>query len=82
MSVAITVPALEAIALSGSGTIAARNIHSQRLTLALSGSGVLRAGHVVSVHLHRYKSPQARPTHANEVACRDSLSSSRPAGRG
>jgi hypothetical protein len=43
MSVVITVPSLEAIVLSGSGTIVARNIHSQRLTLTLSGSGLLRA---------------------------------------
>jgi len=43
MSMAITVPPLEAIVLSGSGTIVVQNIHSQRLTLRLSGSGVLRA---------------------------------------
>jgi hypothetical protein len=43
MSVAITVPSLEAIVLSGGGTIVARNIHSRRLTVELSGSGLLRA---------------------------------------
>jgi putative autotransporter adhesin-like protein len=44
MSVEIGVPALDALALSGSGTVTADNIRSQSLTVTLTGSGLLRAG--------------------------------------
>ena len=47
MSVTISVPSLQALTLSGSGTIAARNVHSAQLTVTLSGSGVLHAGGTV-----------------------------------
>lgn len=43
MRVEITVPAIGALALTGSGVVAATNVRAQRLTLTLSGSGTLRA---------------------------------------
>jgi hypothetical protein len=43
-SVAVTVPTLSAVTLSGSGVVAVETIRGQSLTLALPGSGVLRAG--------------------------------------
>jgi hypothetical protein len=43
MSVEITVPSLETLTLSGSGTLAADDVQMQRLTVTLSGSGVVRA---------------------------------------
>ena len=39
MSVTISVPALEALRLSGSGNVAAEDIHATRFTVSLSGSG-------------------------------------------
>lgn len=44
MSVEIGVPALDALTLSGSGTVTADNIRAQSLTVTLTGSGLLRAG--------------------------------------
>lgn len=44
MSVEIGVPALDALTLSGSGTVTADNIRAQTLSVALIGSGLLRAG--------------------------------------
>lgn len=43
MSVTISVPALEALKLSGSGNVAADDIHAARFTVSLSGSGNVRA---------------------------------------
>jgi hypothetical protein len=42
MSVEITVPALQALTLSGSGNISVRGVRSQHMTVLLPGSGVLR----------------------------------------
>lgn len=44
MSVEIGVPALDALTLSGSGSVTAENIRAQSLTVTLTGSGLLRAG--------------------------------------
>jgi hypothetical protein len=44
MSVDVTVPALDALTLSGSGTVVAEGIDAQRFRVSLPGSGVLRAG--------------------------------------
>ena len=44
MSVTISVPALEALTLSGSGNVAAEDIHATRFTVSLSGSGNVHAG--------------------------------------
>jgi hypothetical protein len=44
MSVEIGVPALDALTLSGSGTVVADNIRAQNLIVTLTGSGLLRAG--------------------------------------
>lgn len=49
MSVEVTVPALEALTLSGSGIVTADGIDTDRLTVALPGSGVLRASGKASV---------------------------------
>ena len=43
MSVTISVPALEALRLSGSGNVAAEDIHATRFTVSLSGSGNVHA---------------------------------------
>jgi len=43
MRVAVTVPTLDAMSLSGSGVVTAENVDGKALTLALPGSGVLRA---------------------------------------
>lgn len=43
MSVALTMPSLEGLALSGSGSIAADGIHASALAVALSGNGLVRA---------------------------------------
>jgi len=43
MSVALTMPSLEGLALSGSGTIAADGIRTSALAVALSGNGLVRA---------------------------------------
>ena len=43
MSVAVTVPALDALTLSGSGTMVAENVRSPQLDATISGSGSLRA---------------------------------------
>jgi hypothetical protein len=43
MHVAVSVPTVRAIVLSGSGAVTAREIDSPELTLTLSGSGILRA---------------------------------------
>jgi hypothetical protein len=48
MSVEITVPSLETLTLSGSGTLAADSVQMQRLTVTLSGSGVVRASGTVT----------------------------------
>ena len=43
MKVDVTVPALDAMTLSGSGIVTAEGIDAKRLTVALPGSGILRA---------------------------------------
>jgi hypothetical protein len=43
MSVAVTVPSLSSVTLSGSGIVTAENVDAKALTLTLPGSGVLRA---------------------------------------
>ena len=43
MSVDVTIPALHAVTLSGSGTLVADGIDAKRMTVALPGSGILRA---------------------------------------
>jgi len=43
MSVAVTVPSLSSLTLSGSGIVTAENVSAQALALTLPGSGVLRA---------------------------------------
>jgi hypothetical protein len=43
MKVDVTVPALRAVTLSGSGIVTAEGIDAKRLTVALPGSGILRA---------------------------------------
>jgi putative autotransporter adhesin-like protein len=43
MRVDVTVPALRALTLSGSGIVTAEGIDAKRLTVALPGSGILRA---------------------------------------
>jgi hypothetical protein len=43
MRVAVTVPALRQLALSGSGIVSAEAVDARSLTVTLSGSGVLRA---------------------------------------
>jgi hypothetical protein len=43
MSVALTMPSLEGLALSGSGSVAADGIRASALAVALSGSGLVRA---------------------------------------
>jgi putative autotransporter adhesin-like protein len=43
MSVVVSVPSLDAVALTGSGLVTATGLTAERLTLTLSGSGVLRA---------------------------------------
>lgn len=43
MNVDVTVPALHAVTLSGSGTVVADGIDAKRMTVALPGSGILRA---------------------------------------
>jgi hypothetical protein len=43
MRVAITVPSLRVLALSGSGTVTAQGVHARSLRVTLSGSGVLHA---------------------------------------
>ena len=43
MKVDVTVPALDAVTLSGSGIVTAEGIDAKRLTVALPGSGILRA---------------------------------------
>jgi hypothetical protein len=43
MSVEVTVPSLESLALSGSGVLVVTGVDTQALTATLSGSGVLRA---------------------------------------
>ena len=48
MSVQISTPSLQALALSGSGAITAGNIQAQRLTVTLSGSGMVRASGTVT----------------------------------
>ncbi len=47
MRVAVTMPALNALTLSGSGIITVENVDADALTLMLSGSGVLRAAGTV-----------------------------------
>jgi hypothetical protein len=44
MSVAVTTPSLDAVALSGSGTLSVQSVRAKTLTMTLAGSGVLRAG--------------------------------------
>lgn len=48
MRVEISVPSLEALTLSGSGSITASNIQAPRLTVRLPGSGVVRASGTVT----------------------------------
>jgi hypothetical protein len=48
MSVEITVPSLESLTLSGSGTVTADAVRSQQLRVTLSGSGVVRASGAVT----------------------------------
>lgn len=48
MSVEITVPSLETLTLSGSGTVTADAVRSQQLRVTLSGSGVVRASGAVT----------------------------------
>lgn len=48
MSVEITVPWLDTLTLSGSGTLAADQVQAQQLTVTLSGSGVVRASGTVT----------------------------------
>jgi len=48
MSVQISTPSLQALALSGSGAITAGNIQAQRLAVTLSRSGVVRASGTVT----------------------------------
>jgi Putative auto-transporter adhesin, head GIN domain len=48
MTVEITVPSLQALALSGSGAITASNIQAPRVSVRLSGSGAVRAGGTVT----------------------------------
>lgn len=43
MRVAVTVPSLGALALTGSGTVSAQHVHARSLRVTLSGSGVLHA---------------------------------------
>jgi hypothetical protein len=43
MKVDVTVPALRAVTLSGSGIVTAEGMDAKRLTVALPGSGILRA---------------------------------------
>ena len=47
MSVAVTVPKLEALALTGGGILDARNVHARALTLTLSGGGLTRTSGAV-----------------------------------
>jgi hypothetical protein len=47
MHVDVRVPSLKALALSGSGVVAASGVRSPHLTATLDGSGVLRAGGTV-----------------------------------
>jgi hypothetical protein len=44
MTVTISVPALTALRLSGSGSVVAHAVSAGRLTVDLSGSGIVRAG--------------------------------------
>ena len=48
MSVKITVPSLERLTLSGSGTLRADSVQARRLTVTLSGSGVVRVSGTVT----------------------------------
>jgi hypothetical protein len=48
MSVAIRVPSLEGLTLSGNGMISAEGIQSRQLTVALPGSGALQVSGVVT----------------------------------
>jgi Putative auto-transporter adhesin, head GIN domain len=48
MSVEITVPSLDTLTLSGSGTLAADQVQAQQLTVTLSGSGIVRASGTVT----------------------------------
>jgi hypothetical protein len=48
MSVEVSVPALTAVTLSGSGEITVTRIHAPRLTVTLPGSGTLYAGGTVT----------------------------------
>ncbi|HEX4929324.1 MAG TPA: head GIN domain-containing protein [Gaiellaceae bacterium] len=43
MSVEVTVPSLDTLTLSGSGTLTADAVQAEQLTVTLSGSGVVRA---------------------------------------
>jgi len=47
MSVAVTVPSLSTLTLSGSGIVTAANVDAKAFTVALPGSGVLRASGTV-----------------------------------
>jgi hypothetical protein len=48
MNVDVTVPALHAVTLSGSGRVVADGIDAERMTVALPGSGILRASGTVT----------------------------------
>ncbi len=48
MSVAVTVPALTSVELSGSGTVSISGINAARLTATLPGSGIIRASGTVT----------------------------------
>jgi hypothetical protein len=43
MHVTVTTPSLNAVALSGSGTLSTEGVRAKRLTVTLSGSGIVRA---------------------------------------
>jgi len=47
MHVAVTVPSLKALTLSGSGMVSAQSVRARSLTVRLSGSGLLRASGTV-----------------------------------